>query len=333
MMPDRPVIVFLDQNKWIDLARAVKTPPNHPEVRTVLEDLCAAVESGLVRIPLTGANLYETQKVNDPDLRAVIAHTQAVLSGGWVFRGRRRRLEVEAGRVLAAIYDLPWAEPDPDWVLSRIFFESQAEAADPALRVSVSPEVLAFIAENPQTAMFDYLLASDEPTRQQALLMFEEGVQALRSDIEARRARHRGQPISMRRKIYSVLLFSGDQGALIAASDALGLPWRCFEDNKGATARRVISETSTLFIERELTLKLEGQNRTVQINDFCDMRNFTTVLPYADLVIAEKQFVNLARQAGMAKRFNARLETRLDVLPEYLCELSSRHSDASSTPL
>ena len=32
-----------------------------------------------------------------------------------------------------------------------------------------------------------------------------------------------------------------------------------------------------------------------------DMRNFTTVLPYADIVVAEKLFTSLARKAGLTK--------------------------------
>jgi hypothetical protein len=307
----RPLIIYLDQNKWIDLAHAAKAPDDHQEDWKVLERLSTAVEAGEVNIPLTTSNLYETQKVGDPELRAAIAFTQATLSGGRVFRGRRRRLEVEAGRVLASVYGRPWAEPNPDWVISSLFFEAHAEVTDPALGVSFSPQVLEIIAKNPQATLFDYLLAKDEAVRQQGLLMFEAGAQLLRASIEDRRARHQGQSVSMKRKIYSVLLFCGDQDALIAAASALGLPWRCFEDNNGATARKVVNETPTLLIEREISLKLEAERRAIKINDFCDMRNFTTVLPYADVVVAEKQFINLARQAGLAARFNARLETKL----------------------
>jgi hypothetical protein len=310
--PDRrPLILFLDQNKWIDLARAVKAPDEHRDDRSMLERLCAAVEAGEVSIPLTVSNLYETHKVNDFELRATIAHTQAVLSGGRVYRGRRRRLKVEAARVLAAIYERPWIEPDPDWVFSSLFFEASAEANDPALDDCISQPVLVSIAGNPQAEMFDYLLARDEAVRQQGLLMFEAGAERLRANIEERRARHRDQPVSVKRKIQGVLLFDGDQDTLISAADALDLPWRCFADNKGATMRRVVAEAPTLAAEREMVLKLEGQRRAIHVNDFCDMQNFTTVLPYADVVVAEKQFVNLARQAGMATRFRARMEIKL----------------------
>lgn len=314
----RPTILYLDQNKWIDLARAARAPEDHIEDRAVLDRLCAAVEAGAISLPLTMSNLYETQKVSDLDLRAAIARTQVVLSRGRVFRGRRRRLEVEGARVLASLYGKPWIEPDPDWVLSDLFFEAVAEAGDPALGLTFSQGDLDLIAAAPEAAMFEYLLSRDEAARQHSLMMFETGVERLRANVETRRARHREQSLSMKRKIYSALLFHGDEQALISAADALGLPWRCFEDNNGATLRKVVAETPLFAAEREIALKLEGQKRAIQVNDFCDMQNFTTVLPYADMIVAEKLFVNLARQAGMRERFKARLETRLDCLNEIL---------------
>jgi hypothetical protein len=48
------------------------------------------------------------------------------------------------------------------------------------------------------------------------------------------------------------------------------------------------------------------------------MRNFVTALPYADIFVAEKMFTNLARQAGLANRYRARLETDLEALSDLL---------------
>lgn len=312
--PAGPTVVYLDQNKWIDLMRAAQAPAEHPRDRHVLERVCVAVEADQLRLPLTSSNLYETHKVNDPALRAAIAYTQATLSRAQVFRGRRRRLEVEVGRILADIYSLPWTEPDSDWVFSRLFFEAQADANDPRLGLNISDKVLCLLRENPEFALFEYLAGTDDDVRREAVATFEQGAERLRADIEERRAKHRNESLSMRRKIYSVLLALGDQEFMIDTAIGLGLSWRCFMDNSGATLRRVIRETPTLLIEREMSLKLEGQRGDIQLNDARDMQNFTTVLPYADIVVAENKFVNLARQAGLAERFGLRLETDLGAL-------------------
>jgi hypothetical protein len=48
------------------------------------------------------------------------------------------------------------------------------------------------------------------------------------------------------------------------------------------------------------------------------MMSFCTAIPYADLVIGEKQFVNLAKQAGLDRKFDVRLDTEINALAELL---------------
>lgn len=313
-----PKIVYLDQNKWIDLARAVAAPEDHPEDRTLLEFLCAKVEAGQIRLPLTASNLYETHKLNNPEQRFNLAYTQATLSEAEVFRGHRRRLETEAALVLSRLYKMDWTEQDPDWVFSTLFLEAHAEVDDPRLEPPIPERVLSLMRAYPQKAMLDYLAGGPDDMRRAAISKFEAGCEALRVDIEARRTSHRGESESRRRKIYSVLLVLDQQEILIAAANRVGLPWERLKENNGSAIRTLVRETPGLLIEREIALKLEAQARPIHLNDMRDLRNFATVLPYADIVVAENQFTNLARQAGLGDRFGVRLETDLRSLIDFL---------------
>jgi hypothetical protein len=146
---ERPAkIVYLDQNKWIDLARAAAAPKDHSEDRALLAFLCAKLEAGQIRLPLTASNLYETHKLNDPAQRFNLAYTQATLSKAEVFRGHRRRLETEAALVLSKLYELEWTERDPGWVFSTLFLEAHLEADDPRLETPIPKRVLALILGN-----------------------------------------------------------------------------------------------------------------------------------------------------------------------------------------
>jgi len=51
-VPLRAKVVYLDQNKWIELAQAAKSPKDYPVGRGILEVLCAGVEAGSVRLPV-----------------------------------------------------------------------------------------------------------------------------------------------------------------------------------------------------------------------------------------------------------------------------------------
>ncbi len=88
-------ILYLDQNKWIELARGVKSPDNFPSQYAVVETLVREAKAGNIVIPLTFANLYETQKIGNIERRKHLAWVQSTLSQGKVFRGRHERLRVE----------------------------------------------------------------------------------------------------------------------------------------------------------------------------------------------------------------------------------------------
>lgn len=77
------------------------------------------------------------------------------------------------------------------------------------------------------------------------------------------------------------------------------------------TVLRLARDVPTYFIERELSLRLEAQSRPIEENDMRDMQAFCAVLPYADLVVAENQFVSLARQANLGEKYGSRLSTDL----------------------
>ena len=88
-------ILYLDQNKWIELAQGQKSPTDYPAQREVLAFLVEESNAGRLTVPLTATNLYETHKINIKERRDHLAWVQSTLSQGMVFRGRYKRLEVE----------------------------------------------------------------------------------------------------------------------------------------------------------------------------------------------------------------------------------------------
>jgi hypothetical protein len=91
-------VLYLDQNKWIALARAVKRPSDRPDLNALLKAIDGEVSANRMVVPLTATNIYETHKINDPQRRHDLASIQAWLSRGVVFRGRHKRLEAEISR-------------------------------------------------------------------------------------------------------------------------------------------------------------------------------------------------------------------------------------------
>jgi hypothetical protein len=312
-------ILYLDQNKWIDLARAVKYPAEKPEMRAVLEWLVEELKAGRIIIPLTATNIFETQKINKVERRIDLAHIQATMSAGLVFRGRYKRLEVELVDVIRSAYVLPKVEQEKNWFLSKVFFESFLEWGDPRFGQPISERVLDLIRAQPQAMLFDFLMELPDDIRRIAVARFTQGSKELAERIEERRKRDKDESKETRRNLQSAMLMTNELDHILACVTKANVADKAAFDMVRDKAHAIMDGTPTYFIEREMALLLEDQhNRSIQENDFRDMQTFCAVVAYADIIVAENMFSSLARQAGLDKKFNTQIVTSLLELKDRL---------------
>lgn len=307
-----PRIIYLDQNKWIELLRAEKSPGDYPSQFAILQSLTARRDAGEIVLPLSATNIYETYKIGDPQRRQGLALLQASLSGGLVFRGRYRRLETELSAFLSEAYHLE-RPPQPEWwFLSDIFFEAFAESDDERTSMKVPDHLLRLIREHPATALYHHLTAASDDERAHAVKMWSDGSEALRLRIESRRQRHQNESFAMRKRIYNVLMFSEEVELLAQFAEKHGVHWNTMADIGLSMTRRLANEIPIYHTERELALRLEtAQLRPITENDFRDINAYCAAIPYADDVIGENLLINLARQAGLGEKYGTRLETNI----------------------
>jgi hypothetical protein len=260
-------------------------------------------------MPLSSSTLYGTYKIRDPERRARLALLQSRLSGGLVFRGRYARLEGEFASFLGDVYgiDLP---PRPDWwFLSDLFFEAMSDNGDERNQFAVSDKVIAHVRENPAAALFDYLTSAPDAERKVAVHNWSDGSDALRKRVEERRARHKDETLDMKMRIYNALMLIDELPLLMKLAGKYGVSWRSTGDIGDVAAQRLMEEVAIYHSEREIVVRLEAQNRAIHENDFRDVQAYCAAVVYADEVIGENQLVNLARQGGLGKKYNTRLET------------------------
>jgi len=179
----------------------------------------------------------------------------------------------------------------------------------------LSKRVLAAIRSDPPRFMFDYLTETPEDVRLMAVSQFSEGLEKLRQAIEDRRARDASEPIPMRRRMHSARLMINELDLILSFVRKAGLSKPDETAVLRNNARNIINECPTYFIEREIGLRIEAQSRAIEENDFRDMQAFCAVLAYADIVIAENMFSNLAKQAGLHKMYGTRITTNLADVP------------------
>lgn len=310
-MAPLPKVIFLDQNKWIDLLKAEASPNTYPRQFSVLKKLEAGLCTHAIVLPLSETNIYETFKIGDPERRAKLARLQARLSGGMVFRGRRARLEGEFRDFLRITFELP-IPPNPEWwFLSDLYFEAFFDLGDSRVQHSPSPEQIETIKQNPAAAIFHYLVATPDNKRLVAVKRWSDESNKLRAQIEEQRHRQKDQSFSMRKRIYSARLAIQELPLLAQIASEYGVHWNSVNDIGDSMMRRIFNELPIYFAERELAARLESENRAVNENDFRDVDAYCSALVYADVLIGENLLVNLARQGGLGKKFNTTIETSI----------------------
>ncbi len=307
-------ILYLDQNAWVSLARGAWDKARYPQEHVRLVKVVTALQEQRCIVPLSFANIYETSKINDPIRRANMALTQVTISRGQVFRGRRRILGVTLAAYLANKFSIARAPPEEHWFLSELWFEAVADYSAETFGFVLSDTVLDHMRTDPARVLFDHLTTSDEDVRLEGVRRFSASSADLVAGIEARRAIVASEPLALRKRAYGARLMIDELDFILATGRKLGLDWNEVRDIGPSLVRSILVDVPILAIERELAVRLEDQARPIAENDLRDMSAFATVLPLADIVVGEKAFVNLARQARLGKIYGTRLLTSIDEL-------------------
>ena len=215
--------LFLDQNKWIELARvragAVSSGPSY----IAYVELHEAVDRGRIVVPLTVAHILETSKRNHQTSRAHVVEVQASLSKGFVFRSRKARLLIEMRNALYSAFGEPRVQLKPNWAIVPGFMQA-FEPFDTL--VATPPEAVRSRLINqhvdPKDQYLDYMLHQDDEHRRKAHAKFSAESDALLARIEGRRALMNGSTIDLRWRAYAAQLFLDHQDYIAHMIDAIG---------------------------------------------------------------------------------------------------------------
>jgi hypothetical protein len=212
------------------------------------------------------------------------------------------------------------AEPaqEPFWFLSQLHFEAVADYDPTVFKVEISNALLTKMRARPAFSLFHYLTELDDETRRSAVKKYSVGSAELLATMEARRARIAGESFDMRRRIYSVELLRDHVQLIVEVGRGLGLHFFSWTDLGERTVLSLPDQVATFNIERELAIRTEAESRQLSENDLRDVASFYTVLPYADIVVAEKALVSRARQARLGSLYDTELLTSIGDLPAVL---------------
>lgn len=307
-------IIYLDQNKWIELAQVHAGSQTPEGLATLYNQLLNAVERGKVLFPLSLSHLIETSKRNDPISRGHVVKTQAQLSRGFAYRSRAGRLEMEIRITLHHLFSIDPPVLAKNWTIVPSFLQA-FEPLD-AFAAAKDIKKLAFINTfiDPSKLYVDYMNNQNDTERRMAHSKIAADTVDLVSRIEARRARLSGKSVDLRRRVYSAQLFIDHQDLFIRILNDMGYSFNQLQAIGERAGRALIEEVPTLNVEAEMAARLESKTGTLHSNDVLDILAFCTAIPYSDRIIAEKSTISLARQAKLNAQYKVVLSQSLNDL-------------------
>lgn len=312
-------IVYLDQNKWIELARVQSGAVTSGPIADLYTQLLVAVECGQVLFPLSASHILETSKRNDPTSRCHLAGTQAKLSRGYVYRSRAGRLEIEVRATLDRLFGTDPPKLPQHWAIAHGFWQA-FEPMDGLIASSAEVQRMVRINDfiDPADQYVHYMKNQDDMRRRAAHSKLAAGIVDLVERIEARRARMTGQSVNLRRRTYAVQLFMDHQDTFIRILSSLGHSLEQLKALGERAVRALIEDVPTLNVEVEMVARLESEMGGIATNDVFDMQAFYTAIPYSSRVVAERASISRALQAKLDARYQVVFSRSLgDLLGAY----------------
>lgn len=308
-------VVFLDQNKWIELAKVEAGKVTSGPTAALYLQLITAVNAGRVLFPLTASHILETSKRNDPASRGWVAETQAKLSLGHVYRSRAGRLRVEIRAAILRLFGAPQANLPENWAIAHGFMQA-FEPMDTLVATPAEAERTIQLNRliDPRDQYVDYMKNQEDSLRREAHVNLAKGTADLVARIEDRRALLKGESVDLRRRAYSVRLFLDHQDYVIKELQALGYTFEQLKSLGGKAVIALMEDVPTLNVEAEMAARLEAQTGSISPNDVFDMQSFYTAVPYSTRIVAEKASISRARQAKLHTKYQVTLSQSITEL-------------------
>lgn len=315
--------VYLDQNKWIDLARAATGHPRGKQFEPLLEELTAAARDGRARFPLSLTHYLETGKKADRKKRMELATTMLTLAGHVRIAPAQRIVPWEIRRAMVEEFDLDVEVQDieifGDGVAHAAGSEDLSSAVLDRIGDLALPEDVRVEVERSGRAAYEAMILADvlpagvshplrdglRQVRDRTDARFVEGQRDV-ADAILEHGRHRLADIML------ATAYSDIRLPIAEAAFELGLqPPQVVEHIEG-----IIRRTSSRWVEMKLRHQRQANSQIQwQGNDLNDVIALSIAVPYCDVVVTERSWSSMINAAKANERFGTTVTPRLrDVL-------------------
>ncbi len=321
--PNEPLAVYIDQMQWINLGRAYHQRPDGASFEAALKKIQNAVQKKTARIPFSREHVLETMKMGDAARRQRLAQVIAELSEGWTIAPWEKVNPVEL------TMSVPKAFNKPPLINSPLVFGRGIEFAfgEPVHVRSIIDSLDSPIELKKRMAIqfLAIILSSPyESLRKPGIDNYNARMNATADDADRIRKLVRNHNKDLRYRAFTARhvydFFRVRQRELMESLAQIGLRIDDFFDSLGKDGlTKFFEDMPTTDIMMNLRNQRNNQfEKVISANDLNDLSFLAVAIPYCDVVITEKQWVDLAKRKGFDRKYNTVLLSDLAELANYI---------------
>jgi hypothetical protein len=321
--------VYLDENKWIDLARAVSGHREGEKFKKAARMVAAAVSLGEASFPLSAGHMFETWKQKSGRRRHEVATTMLTISKNHAIAPHWELVPGEIDRALRRRFGRPinclplrpfgkgikhrsgrYAPPITDGLRARVLASepslSQSELSDAIDLVLLAgpPEDLPIrgVAPPPVKPAQDFARQQNEQVQQFI-------------DYAADR--------DTRRRAVAARELIDIQDVLEAGLARAGVSWHALMELGADEVTAFMLDLPSRAAGLELMWRqFDNQQTRWQPNDLIDIGYLSCAVAYCDIVVTERKWTHMLNQSDVPKRFGTTVVSDLNDLIEMLVSAS-----------
>lgn len=321
--------IYLDQNKWIDLAAADKGLAKGAAFDDALVLLRAAVAAGAVSLPLSSAHYIETNNRRHWESRRDLAATMVEFSRMHTVAPPDALVPAEVDRALSQFFDSR-ATPRP----LRPFGTGASHAFHRDIPTYRVPEPLVSLVadrrgfERSASQVLELVLLAGLPPEGEAKIpdynplshlqvgeQYARDKQALRETREAADW-HKGERAE---RVAKAQAFTDHQEVINEALELAGLSADVLYSEGIEGMTKFLDAVPTIFASSELErLRHSASQKTWERQDLTDISALSVASVYCDIVVTERVWVDAAQRARLDNKFGTFFLPRLDDLPAHI---------------
>jgi hypothetical protein len=287
--------VYLDLNKWIDLARAASGHKDGKHYHAALKTAEQLVLAKRAIFPLSFAHFMEVAKIGDDTRRRNVARLMVKLSQGWFLESARSLLAAELRKAIALRFDKLF-DVEKIVPLTR----SVKSAFGVAGRLGVK-EFDDTILDSP--GALEECLSGARATRH-----FVERWKTFANSHERGRSLRRAASRDVRKRAYCASVTMAIQDDLVLALSECGLTWKQFGDLGPKGCVELLESVPSLEVEIKLFVERnEHWDRKIAPNDEIDLGFLSLAIPYCQMVITEKFWVSLVHRTRLDAKYGTQV--------------------------